>query len=60
MVGIYHIWRKPTVKSKVSRVVFAVSTNVIRRVLIMLWDDIGKPLSSFFILGGDWYYEKRQ
>jgi len=28
-------------------------TNVIRRVLIMLWDDIGKPLSSFFILGGD-------
>ena len=53
MVGIYHIWRKPTVKSKVSRVVFAVSTNVIRRVLIMLWDDIGKPLSSYFILGGD-------
>lgn len=27
MVGIYHIWRKPTVKSKVSRVVFAVSNK---------------------------------
>ena len=49
MVGIYHIWSKPTVKSKVSRVVFAVSTNVIRGVLIILGMILGNHYHPFLV-----------